>query len=80
MLMLVQALDNKASGHKQDYAPQKKEKKKVALSMGNCWKPLYLHVHVSIYTRNINKNLVKVDQMGIKNGSWLVNLLVTSGY
>ncbi len=27
-----------------------------------------------------NKNLVEVRQMGIKNGSWLVNILVTLGY
>ena len=27
-----------------------------------------------------NKNLVEVGQMGMKNGSWLVNLLVTLGY
>ena len=26
------------------------------------------------------KNLVAVGQMGINNGSWLVNLLVTLGY
>ena len=27
-----------------------------------------------------NKSLVEVGQMGNKNGSWLVNLLVTLGY
>ncbi len=30
------------------------------------------------YTQN--KNLVEVGQLGIKNGSWLVNLVVTLGY
>ena len=34
--------------------------------------------YVELYTQN--KNLVEVGQMGIKNGSWLVNLLVTLGY
>ncbi len=34
----------------------------------------------SFYIYTQNKNLVEVGQMGIKNGSWLVNLLVTLGY
>ncbi len=31
-----------------------------------------------LYTQN--KKLVEVGQMGIKNGSWLVDLLVSLGY
>ena len=33
-----------------------------------------------LYLYTQNKNLVEVGQMGIKSGSWLVNLLVTLGY